>query len=87
MNPELAIAVKEGSNFHTLLRDGRKVVCFRYQDWQIVTDYSTDHEGYEAIVAQSDDIKYSIMGDLYQTTFHQAVKWLSAQLDPQLDLF
>ena len=84
---DLIEAMKDGANFHTKLIGEREVICFRYKDYEIVTDYNSDHEAYESEIAKTDQdtVLHSVMSDFHRGAFNLAVEWLAKELNPQLD--
>ncbi len=91
MNPnqDLEMAVREGGNYFIQSRGEREVICFRYKDYEIITDYNSDHEAYESEIAKTDQdtVLHSVMADFHRGAFNLAVEWLAKELNPQLDFF
>ena len=81
------MAVREGGNYFTKPRGEREVICFRYKDYEIVTDYNSDHEAYESVIAKTGqgNVLHSVMNDFHRGAFNLAVEWLAKELNPQLD--
>ena len=52
------MAVREDGNYFTKPRGEREVICFRYKDYEIVTDYNSDHEAYESEIAKTDQANF-----------------------------